>query len=47
MNKRSFFQIYSIFLTHFFVLKYFASVAKKVRNPNLTDEQKKIMFGEG
>ena len=48
MNKRSFNKLilYSFISMIFYPLKILA-LEKKIINPNLTDEQKKIMFGDG
>ena len=48
MNKRFFLQTISLYFFSFFVSnRLFALGNPKIINPNLTEEQKKIMFGEG
>ncbi len=48
MNKRLFLQTISLYFFSFFVSnRLFALGNPKIINPNLTEEQKKIMFGEG
>ena len=48
MNKRHFLKTLSFFLLSLFNSKILLAIENsKIINPNLTDEQKRIMFGEG
>ena len=48
MNKRSFIKLFFYgFVSLIIPLKKASTLEKRIINPNLTDEQKKIMFGGG